>query len=167
MHQSRACWRAHRVYTYLLLQELRELCRPSAGGKLQHLADAIERIGVRGPSHGVQRTEQRYVRVWLQSPSYFLLAYTMFSLDQPMPGPVFALAANLSDGIVLVSATNPDLDVNGTLFGLNATDGAIMWRMVAVNTVLKGSHGLRYVPAVDPVYVVNVCAPAAAHDCGF
>jgi outer membrane protein assembly factor BamB len=58
-------------------------------------------------------------------------------------------AANLVDGIVLVSETNSEVDANGTLHALNATDGVSLWSLKASITGGSGSLGLYYIPAID------------------
>ena len=58
-------------------------------------------------------------------------------------------SGNLDYGVVLVSATSEELDSNGTLYALNATDGHIMWSISAVDVTGSQTHGLHYIPAID------------------
>jgi hypothetical protein len=75
-------------------------------------------------------------------------------------------AANLNDGIVLVSTTDPNNDDNGTLVCLNATDGSQMWTLRANDHNATVTYGLRYIPAIDQTYVPRlvrvptVCRPS-------
>jgi len=75
------------------------------------------------------------------------------SSPPPSPFPSCALlAAQLSDGIVLVSTTSAEADTNGTLYALNATDGNIIWTLPAEDVVTQQTVGLHYVPAIDDTY---------------
>ena len=63
------------------------------------------------------------------------------------------VAANLNDGIVLVSTSDVAEDLNGTLFSLNATDGKVIWQLHAENEQGTGAYGLHFMPALDETYV--------------
>ncbi len=67
--------------------------------------------------------------------------------------------ATIADNIVLVSETNADIDTNGTLHALNATDGTLLWSLEALDAENIYSFGLYYVPAIDETYydILNLC----------
>lgn len=66
------------------------------------------------------------------------------------PG-VFSSPAEYTQTVLMVSGTSLQGDCCGSLYGLNASSGAVLWQLNTTDSLSPtGSYGLFYVPAIDP-----------------